>query len=308
MLRAERCILDNSSPWRAPTTGSPRRSTSAARSPTRPARACRPRASPRWRSTPCWRSRPTRRSPPPRCARSSGRSPDAPTHPDLREAAAALRHRAGDHDAAEAHVLVALEQHPERPRRTRSSARRAAVAEISPARKRRLIWGLARCPLEPVVADRARRPGPRARRARRGAGALLRGPGAGAGAPRRALVAPRDGARSSDPALLEGHAFRACAVEGVPVDVLRRTLRLYGGLASGSAPRAAAERLRRLRRLAERVVRDGPDPWAELTLARAELELGLDESARAHLSRVEASAPDSALAAEAARASRSITL
>ncbi|HQY61533.1 MAG TPA: tetratricopeptide repeat protein [Polyangiaceae bacterium] len=227
---------------------------------------------------------------------------DAPTHPDLREAAAALRHRAGDHDAAEAHVLAALETHPERPRlyALLSEARRGR-GDLAGAEEA-IDRGLARCPLEPsLLTERGAlalaRGEPDVARARFSE-ALERAPGH----PAALLSLLEMGARSSDPALLEEVAFRACAVEGVPVDVLRRTLRLYGGLASGSAPRAAAERAGCLRRLAERVVRDGPDPWAELTLARAELELGLDESARAHLSRVEASAPDSALAAEARRA------
>ncbi|MBK6463256.1 MAG: hypothetical protein IPF92_19960, partial [Myxococcales bacterium] len=208
---------------------------------------------------------------------------DAPTHPDLREAAAALRHRAGDHDAAEAHVLAALETHPERPRlyALLSEARRGR-GDLAGAEEA-IDRGLARCPLEPsLLTERGAlalaRGEPDVARARFSE-ALERAPGH----PAALLSLLEMGARSSDPALLEEVAFRACAVEGVPVDVLRRTLRLYGGLASGSAPRAASERAGCLRRLAERVVRDGPDPWAELTLARAPSSLELRVGARASL-------------------------
>lgn len=227
---------------------------------------------------------------------------DAPTHADLREAAAALRHRAGAHDAAEAHVLAALETHPDRPRlhALLSEARRGrgdlAGAEEAVDR------GLARCPQEPSLLTE------------RGALALERGEAEVArawfsealerapGHPAALLSLLGLGARTSDPALLEEVAFRVAAVDNLPVDVARRVLRLYAALPPGSAPREPRERARCQRRLADRIVADGPDAWAELTLARAELDLGCHESARAHFSHVEASAPESALAAEARRA------
>lgn len=227
---------------------------------------------------------------------------DAPSHVDLREAAAALRHRAGAHDEAEAHVLAALETSPDRPRlhALLSEARRGR-GDLAGAEEA-LVEGLARCPQDPSLftergALALERDEPEAARTWF-TRALERAPGH----PAALLSLLALAVRAADPALLEEVAFRAAVAESVPADVARRVLRHYAALPAGSAPSAPSDRVRCLLRLAGRIVAEGPDAWAELTLARAEIDLGDVDSARLHLSHVESSAPESALAAEARRA------
>lgn len=234
---------------------------------------------------------------------------DAPEHPSLHEALGALHMRRGAIDAAEAHVLAALERDPHRPRL------HVIAAEARRARGRHaealegLDRALVHCPDDPLVlTERAvtlLESGDKAA-ALQGLGAVLE---AHQGFPPALMTLLGIATRDADRALVEKLACEAAACPDLPAEVARRVLRLLTNVA-GDAQKspeslenslAEHERAECMVRLASRIVAEGTDAWAELTLARAKVGLGDLVAARGHLANVESLAPASALAAEACR-------
>ncbi len=232
---------------------------------------------------------------------------DAPEHAELSEAAAALHLRSGGFTSAQELVIAALAR-PATP----APARPRLHALLAEARRGcRDLDGAALAIREGLTLS----PTEASLLTERGALALDRGEvevarssfaealGHAPGYPPAFLGLLGIAARAPAAPLVEELAFQAAALRALPAEVVRRVLRLY--LDQPPCPgggRSAQERAECTVQLASRLVAEGTDAWAELTLARAQVALGDFDSAHAHLAHVEASAPATALAAEACRA------
>ncbi len=237
---------------------------------------------------------------------------DAPTHPALFEALGALQLRRGAIDSAERHVRKALSQDPERPRLhgLLSEARRArgdfdGALEVLEA-------GLLSLPDDPLLLSERGVTHLERGDVTRASRELLAVLDAFPGYPPAFLALLDCAVRAADASLVERLAFDAASSDDIPGEVARRVLKLFASTQAESAesekwtrndePKPARERAECMVRLATRLVSEGTDAWAELTLARAKVGLGELEAARGHLAKVESLAPASALAAEACRA------
>lgn len=236
---------------------------------------------------------------------------DAPEHAVLHEARGALELRRGGVEAAEAHVRAALEREPRRPRLhvLLAEARRGS-GDFSGAMDL-LDRALLELPGDPLLeTERAvtvLESGDLPRAAELLGEVLTAHPGF----PPAYMALFACGARLADADIVERLAFDAANDPDLPSEVTRRVLRLFASTQPESAesarfvrkgaPRPARERAECMVSLAERLVAEGSDAWAELTLARGKMALDDLDAARAHLARVETLAPASALAAEACR-------
>lgn len=236
---------------------------------------------------------------------------DAPAQASLYEALGALHMRRGAVDTAEKYVHAALERAPKRPRLHAIAAEaRRARGDLAGAREG-LDHALTLCPDDPLLlterAVTSLEQGDKTEAIR----ALTAVLGQHPGFPPAFMTLLGIATRDSDVALVEQLACEAAECQDLPSEVARRVLRLLtttttestGPHAEGSGPvgMAPRERAECMVRLASRLVAEGTDAWAELTLARAKVGLGDLGAAREHLTNVESLAPASALAAEACR-------
>jgi tetratricopeptide (TPR) repeat protein len=239
---------------------------------------------------------------------------DAPEHVAFYEALGALQVRRGALDSAEDYVHRALGQDSARPRL------HALLAEARRARGDfdgafvALEVGLSVLPDDPLLlTERAVTYLERGDPARAST-ALTEVLDAFPGYPPAFLTLLGCATRLADGSLVERLAFEAAANQNVPSEVARRVLRLFASTqsegpesamwsrtATGKVLHTARERAECMVCLATRLVSEGTDAWAELTLARGRVGLGELDAAREHLAKVELLAPATALAAEACR-------
>jgi len=234
---------------------------------------------------------------------------DSPDHASLHEALGALHMRRGAVDTAEAYVLSALARDATRPRlHVIAAEARRARGELDRALEG-LEAALVHCPGDPLVlTERAVTWLEMGKKdaALAELGAVLE---AHPGFPPAFMTLLGIATRDGDHALAERLACEAASCRDLPSEVARRVLRLFTSLPAettaavpaGVTPMTPRERAECMVRLAGRLVAEGTDAWAELTLARAKVGLGDLEGARTHLANVESLAPASALAAEACR-------